>query len=323
MLSDKVLDILEQNRGSIVTGGEIARRLGVSRTAVWKTIAALRDDGHEIESVPNSGYRLNQNSDGLNVTVIGSYLTTEKLGRSMELLKSVDSTNSYLKAKDTAALPDGHAVIADEQTGGRGRLGRPFYSPAGSGVYLSCLLKPQISLSETPFLTICAAVAVCRAVRGACGIQADVKWVNDIYYQGRKLCGILTEAGISAEMQSVDYAVVGMGVNTGGIAPEIKEIATSVFEATGVRGIRNRLAAGILNHFELVYLDYANHGKKQEILDEYANRLFIAGKTVKVTERDGSYEAVALGIDDAGRLIVKRADGEAAVLSAGEISLSL
>ena len=321
MLCEQVLALLEQNRGRIVTGGEIARQLKVSRTAVWKTVAALREKGHEIESAQSSGYRLNHESDGLDLKAIGYGLTTEKLGRSMELLKSVDSTNTYLKRKDISSLPDGHAVIADGQTGGRGRKGRTFCSPKGNGVYISCLLKPQIPLSETAFLTICAAVAVCRAVNDVCGIKAEVKWVNDIYLDGKKLCGILTEAGVNAEMQCVDYAVVGIGVNTGDIPPEIEHIATSVYEASGVKGIRNRLAAGILNHFEQVYLGFIQDGKKQEILDEYTRRLFIIGKTVKVEDTSGGYEAEVLGVDDMGRLLVKRPDGQTDALNAGDISI--
>lgn len=323
MLYEQVLYTLEKKRGEIVTGGEIARAAGVSRTAVWKTVLALKEDGHEIESIPNSGYRLRQESDGLSLQAIRDYLTTEKLGRSIELLKTVDSTNSYLKAGDTAVVRDGHTVLANGQTGGRGRLGRTFYSPTGSGVYLSCLLKPPIPISETPFLTICAAVAVYRAIRDTCGIKTDIKWVNDLYAGGKKLCGILTEAGVNAEMRCVDYAVVGIGVNTCGVAPEVSEIATSIFTETGVRGVRNRLIAEILNHFEQVYFDYIQRGKKQEILNAYTERLFIIGKPVEVVEYGGSYKAVALGVDAAGRLLVKRQNGETVGVDAGEVRIEI
>lgn len=321
MLNEQVLYILEQNRGKLVTGGEIAKRLDVSRTAIWKTVAALREDGNAIESAPNKGYRLAEESDGLSGQVMGELLTTRMLGRSLELLKTVDSTNLYLRARDISALPEGHVVIADEQTGGRGRLGRTFYSPPHSGIYMSCLLKPPVPLAEAPFLTICAAVAVCRAVESVCGMRVGIKWVNDIFHDGKKLCGILTEAAVSAEMRQVDYAVVGIGVNTGDIAPEVEDVATSIYRATGLRGIRNRLAAGILNRLEEVYLDYVLHGKKSEILAAYEEKLFILGKRVRVMGSGDGYEAAVLGVDDSGALVVKNMSGDILHVASGEIRL--
>lgn len=321
MLQERVLYILEQNRGRLVTGGEIAKKLGVSRTAIWKTINALRQNGNDIKSMPNSGYRLTDNSDGLTAQSIHDCLTTQRLGRSIEFLKTVHSTSQHLKAQDSSALSEGHVVIADEQTGGRGRLNRPFYSPAHNGIYLSCFLKPPIPLSETPFLTICAAVAVCRAIESICNIQVGIKWVNDIYHDGKKLCGILTEAFVSAEMQSVDYTIIGIGVNTGNVAPEVKDIATSTYLATGIRGIRNHLIAEILNQFERIYLNYTIHGKKKEILAAYTEKLFILGKHVEVVGSNGSFVATALGVNDSGGLIVKHTNGEIIHVSAGEIRI--
>ncbi|GHU79123.1 bifunctional ligase/repressor BirA [Clostridia bacterium] len=322
MLSERVLYLLEQNRGKLVTGGELAKQLDVSRTAIWKAVRALREDGSEIEALPNSGYRLLPESDGLSGQSIHDMLATENFGRSMELLESVASTNQYLKGLDTASLGEGYTVVADGQTSGRGRLGRPFYSPAREGVYLSVLLKPAIPLAETAFLTICAAVAVCRAVEAVCGVKTGIKWVNDIYVAGKKLCGILTEAFISAEMQSVDYAVAGIGINTGDIPAEVEDTATSIYAAAGVRGIRNRLIAQLLNQFEGVYTDYTVRGKKREILEEYAGRLFIIGREVEVSAPGGVCTATVLGVNDSGGLMVKRRDGEIIHLGAGEIKIT-
>jgi len=321
MLKEKILYILEKNKGKLVTGGEIARELGVSRTAVWKAVALLREEGNEIESIPNSGYRLVDNSDGLSLQSIKDNLRTKKFGQNMELLKTVGSTNQYLKEQDTTALPEGHVVTADEQTAGKGRLGRTFYSPIHSGIYLSCLLKPRITFAETPFLTICAAVAVCRAIEGIFPIKVDIKWVNDIFYQGKKLCGILTEAFITAEMQSVDYAIVGIGVNTGEVAEQVADIATSTYIASGIRGVRNILAAEILNQLEQVYLDYTERGKKQEILSAYAEKLFIMGKQVEVVGTKECYSAKVLGVSESGALIVKNGEGKTIHVSTGEIRL--
>lgn len=321
MMQDEVLFLLEQSRGDIVTGGELARKLGVSRTAVWKAIGALRENGSEIESLQGSGYCLSHSSDGLSPKAIDSVLRTDQLGRSLEIRRSVSSTNTYLKEQDTARLPQGHAVLANEQLGGRGRMGRTFHSPAGQGVYLSVLLKPPVPLADTPFLTICAAVAVCRAVEMVYRFAPDIKWVNDLYCQGKKLCGILTEAFISAEMRSVDYAVVGMGVNTGQIAPEVAEIATSTQLVTGLRGLRNQLAAEILNQLEDVYQMFLR-GERSAILDAYTGQMFLAGRQVTVVLPSGSYVAVVRGVDESGGLLVEKTDGSTVVLNSGEVRLT-
>lgn len=320
MLQERVLSCLEQNRGKLVTGGGLARELGVSRTAVWKAIHALEAKGHEIESVAGSGYRLADESDGLSVKGITDLLTTKVFGRELELHQSLPSTNTYIKGLDTLALPEGFAVIADEQTAGRGRLGRTFYSPAREGVYLSVLLKPQLALEEVPLLTICAAVAVSRAIERVCGISPEVKWVNDIFYKGKKLCGILSEGFVSAELGQVESVVVGMGINTGDVDPAVAEIATSLAEAAGVRGIRNWLAAEMLNCFEEVYNSFTSGGRR-EILGEYSGRLFITGWRVEVVGAGVPYSATVLGIDDSGALLVKNASGQKKALRTGEIRL--
>jgi len=321
MLTEKILYILEQNRGQIVTGGDLAARLGVSRTAVWKTIAVLREHGNLIESIPNSGYRLSPDSDGLCSGIIADCLQTQTFGRSMEILDEIGSTNTYLCGLDASSLPEGHTVLARNQTRGKGRLGRPFICTRGGGIYMSILLKPTMTLTETPFITICAAVAVVRAIADVCGLQAGIKWVNDIYFGEKKLCGILTEASVTAEVGAIDRAVVGIGINTGEIPPEIRDIATSIYEATGQRGMRNRLIAAVLNQFEAVYADYTQNAGKQGILDEYCRHLFVLNRQVEVAGHGPAYTATVLGIDESGCLIVKRQDGQTVHLSAGEIHL--
>lgn len=321
MLREQVLYLLEKNRGQVITGGEIARRLGVSRTAVWKSVRALRESGSDIESLPNSGYRMTDESDGLSWRAINDSLRTRKFGRNMELLPTLSSTNKYLKQFDSAAIEEGYTVVANEQTEGRGRMNRPFHSPAHEGIYFSVLLKPAIPIADTPFLTICAAVAVCRAIWNICGLSVDIKWVNDIYLEGKKLCGILTEASISAELRSVEDVVVGIGLNTGRVAREVEETAISLYGATGIRGVRNRLIAEILNEFEEVYLDYTVNGRRGEILDAYAGRMFIIGRRAMVEISGASSEVTILGVDDSGELIVEREDGLTCHIDSGEIKL--
>lgn len=321
MLQDELLGILTENRGQLVTGGELSRRLGVSRTAVWKAIHALQEDGNEIETVPNSGYRISENSDGLSLSAIQSMLGTNCFGRSMKLLKSVDSTNTYIKSAFSAGMAEGYTVIAKEQTGGRGRLGRSFHSPRDEGLYLSVLIKPTIQITKLPFLTICAAVAVCRALEESCGIDAEIKWVNDIFVGGKKLSGILTEASFCAELQSVEYAVVGVGVNMAGVPEQVADIATSVYDHTSARGLRCRLAAGILNQMERLYIDYTQNAAQDRILSEYTQRIFIVGRQVGIENLGKRFDATVLGIDDDGALIIEDAAGQVHHISSGEVIL--
>lgn len=327
MLKDKILALLMKNKNEIVTGGELARRLGVSRTAVWKAIGSLKEDGYEIESLKNSGYRFLNAGDVLSESLIRSSLTAKFFGNRIDILETTTSTIHYIKERATGSTtcpPEGYAVLADGQTGGRGRMGRSFSSPRGEGVYLSLLLKPAVPPEEIQFLTICAAVAVSNALQKVCGFEPSIKWVNDIYYDGKKICGILTEAVINAEMGSIESVVVGMGVNTGNLAADIKEIATSTYEITGKRGDRNAIAAEILNQFEGIYLDFTQRGKKQEILKAYANRQYVVGRCVIVSGPGlEPYEAVPTGLDEAGRLIVIKSDGTTQSLNSGEVSLKV
>ena len=203
-------------------------------------------------------------------------------------------------------------------------MGRSFSSPKGEGVYMSLLLKPAVPPEEIQFLTICAAVAVSDALRVVCGFEPSIKWVNDIYYGGKKICGILTEAVINAEMGTIESVIVGMGVNTGNVADDVKTVATSTYEITGNKGYRNAIAAEILNQFEEIYLDFTQRGKKQEILRTYTSRQYVVGRRVIVSGPGlEPYEAVPTGIDETGRLIVKKSDGTTQHLNSGEVSLKI
>jgi len=322
MLKNRVLYILEQQKGNLVTGGQLASSLGVSRTAIWKAIRALQEDGNEIISVPNSGYRLMDTNDTLFEKIIRENLMTNFIGQNIVLLPTVHSTNQYLKEMDTADTPNGYVVIANEQTGGRGRRSRTFLSPKSEGVYLSILLKLDGRQNDIRLLTICTAVAVSKAVEKACGLRADIKWVNDIFCNGKKICGILTEAILSGELQELSTVIVGIGINTGNVPLEISGIATSIQEATGIRGIRNRLIAEVLNQFEAVYLNYMERGRKQDVISYYQSRLFIVDKQVLVAGAKHNYVATVTGIDDTGALIVKDNSGAVQHITTGEIKLN-
>jgi BirA family biotin operon repressor/biotin-[acetyl-CoA-carboxylase] ligase len=321
MLAEEILYLLELNRGRVVSGGELAKSAGVSRTAVWKAVHSLIERGDEIEIYPNAGYKLSNTSDGLCARIISDALATRIFGRALEVFDSLPSTNRYIKENFSEDKPEGYAVIADRQTEGRGRKGRPFYSPPGNGVYVSVLLKPRLAIGETPFLTICAAAAVVSALEDVFGFRADIKWVNDIYFGGKKLSGILTEVSASAETRSAEYVVTGIGVNTGGVPPEVRDIATSTAEITGERGKRNKLAAAILNRFEETYLGLTERGEREKILETYRDRMFLTGRRVTVRDSDTVFSGAVTGVGDGGELLVRTDEGETRAVTAGEIHI--
>ena len=260
-------------------------------------------------------------NDTLSSKIISDNLTTSFIGRKLELLPTIHSTNQYLKEIDTANSDNGFTVIADEQTSGRGRRGRVFLSSNEQGIFLSILLKIDKEYNDFQLLTICAAVAVSKAIEKSCGIRADIKWVNDIFCNGKKICGILTEAAISSGSNEISTVIVGIGINTGNVPAEIKDIATSIQEATGLHGIRNNLIAEVLNEFESVYLDYTVKDKKQDILNYYSSRLFIIGQRVLLPDIANNYIATVLGMTDTGALIVRDDNGIENLITTGEIQL--
>jgi len=322
MLQEQVLHYLEQHVGEVVTGGRMAKLFGVSRTAIWKAVHALQEQGQSIRTIPNRGYSMAADSDALSLVRINRYLLTKRFGRSMETLESVGSTNTYLKGLDTAALPEGHVVLADGQTAGRGRLGRTFFSPTREGIYLSMLLKPNIAMQEVSQLTLCAAVASCRAIETVCKIQPGVKWVNDLFYNGKKLGGILTEGFISAEAQTVGDVIVGIGINTGMVPAEVFHLATSMYEITGETGKRNSLIAALLNEFEQVYEQFCDPARRSEVLAEYERHLFILGHKINVVQYGNTFSGTATGIDATGALLVVDEAGTVHAIQTGEVQFS-
>ena len=222
---------------------------------------------------------------------------------------------------DLATLNSGHVVIANEQTQGRGQKGRSFASPKGEGIYMSILLKVDIALLNPSLVTICAALSVTEAIEKVYGLKTDIKWVNDIYCNGKKLCGILAESLLSPNPAQLSSIVIGIGINTGRVAPQVRDIATSLNEQTGLTGLRNPLIGEVLNAFETLFLDFTRHGKKQELLQAYDQKLFIKGKKVLIEEQESRYTAEVLGIDDDGALMVKDDQGHTHRLLAATLHL--
>ena len=202
MLKEQVLGFLWKAQDDYISGAELARRLGVSRTAVWKAMGQLRAQGYLIESVTNKGYRLSPCSDVLSAAGVEKYLKTQSL--SIRVVDEVDSTNSVLKRMAAEGAPQGSVLIAERQSAGRGRMGRSFYSPPGTGLYMSLLLRPCMEAQRATLVTTSAAVAVAEAIERLAGEAAQIKWVNDVLFHGRKVCGILTEAGMDFESGMID-----------------------------------------------------------------------------------------------------------------------
>ncbi|MBQ9562259.1 MAG: biotin--[Lachnospiraceae bacterium] len=314
---EKLLSLLYESGDGYASGNWIAKELGMTRAAVWKMIRQLEAEGYEIDAVTNRGYRLGRTNDMVNVPCLCRYLAEEAEVFCPEAFEVIDSTNTYLKAR-AAELPAWHAVVAGEQTAGRGRSGRSFYSPSGSGVYLSVLRKPRVPAEEASRITTAAAVAACRAIEECTDEKPSIKWVNDIFVRGRKVCGILTEASVDLESGSLDWAVMGIGFNVyepeEGFPEEIREVAGGITKGKQ-KDLRCRLAAAFLRHFRALSQDLSANA----FAEEYRERSFLIGRDVAVLSAAGSRPARVLDVDPECRLIVRYEDGHEEALSSGEV----
>ena len=311
-------DILaELMKRDFVSGEELAEKYFITRNGIWKNIKKLREEGYDIEAVTNKGYRLKSCLGKISEGEIKSGL---KCDWHFEILNEIDSTNNYAKELAVSGIRENTVVIAEKQTCGKGRLGRTFFSPEGNGLYMSVLCRPDIDVSESPLITSYTAVAVAKAIEKLCGHGTNIKWVNDIYMNGKKICGILTEAGFDFEGGTVDYAVIGIGVNVLGkeFPDEIKNIATSVEFETGKRMSRNELAAEILNNLSGI----SENIKNKDYLDEYRKRSNVIGKKITVTCGKEKFVAEAICIDDNAELVVRNENG-IRILNSGEVSIKL
>ncbi|MEG2769385.1 MAG: biotin--[acetyl-CoA-carboxylase] ligase, partial [Oscillospiraceae bacterium] len=297
-------------------------KIGVSRFAVCKAIKTLKSDGYNIESVTNKGYTLQKNSDVLTVETLKNGLCKELQNVSINVFNEVTSTNILAKeaaAKGENDCPNGSIFLANRQTGGHGRRSRAFFSPSG-GIYLSFVLRPTLEIAKTVCLTSCAAVAVSRAIKTVCNIDTNVKWVNDIFYNGKKLCGILTEAAVSIENNTLEYAAIGIGINffmpTCDVPKELQDVITAIYTEKPDGEIRTRLVCEICNN--LFCLEQTPDSK--EILAEYKALNFIIDKKITVLSTPPK-TAVARDINELGNLIVEYENGEIGIISSGEVSI--
>ena len=320
---EKLLALLEDSKGTFFSGEEIARTLQVSRAAVWKAVNALREDGYTIDAATNKGYRLSPDSDILSPQGIRRFLKPEYRDLDLTVLPTAPSTNALVREKANQGCPEGCIIIACEQTAGRGRYGRQFFSPVDSGVYLSLLLRPTAySPQQATCLTAAAAAAMCQAIEEVTGQQPGIKWVNDIFLHGKKVCGILTEAAVGLETGTLNYMVLGAGVNlyppAEGFPEEIQSIAGSVLERSCPEA-KNRLVGEFLNRF----WDFYTHPECRTYLEDYRSRSLAIGQNVTVLSAGRAVSAYAYGIDDDFRLLVRYDSGKTEALSYGEIRIQL
>ncbi len=314
MLRDDILKYFVENKKQ-VTLNELALKFGVSRNACWKAINKLGEMGYEFSSDKRNGYTY-KSFDKLNYVEINYY---SRYFNCIDVFESIDSTNTYLKGLNEVGNMS--VVASEEQAAGRGRRGKDFVSKKGMGAYFTFYMQERIDTKDIGFITICVAVAVRRCLFEVYGVETDVKWLNDIYFNNKKLCGILTEATISAEELCVTELFIGVGINTLPIK-EISEYATSIKEISGVHVNRNELIGQILNYFKDVFDEFLNEGKKEIILEEYISYQFILGRDVDV-EIDGIYyPASVVGINDKAELVVI-IDGEERNLNSGTVSLRI
>lgn len=313
-LRSEIALILEKNRGSAVSGQELADSLGVTRAAVCKAVKQLRDEGYCISAATNKGYILEENSDVLSAEGIRALLGEKYNSNSITVYKSIDSTNTEAKRSAMLGAAHGTVIAADTQTNGRGRHGHSFYSPAGTGLYLSVVLKPEKPLADCTLTTIAAADALADTIEELTDCKPEIKWVNDILVDGRKVCGILTEAISDIESGMAEAIIVGAGVNisTRDFPPEIADTAGSLKSSI----TRNKLAAGIISRL----LDYTAEADSKRILSDYRRRSAALGETVTFTRNGKLITALATDINDAGNLIVQTPNGTE-VLKSGEISI--
>ncbi len=322
--------MLEQHE-DFISGADIAGALGVSGTAVWKAVNKLRSEGYMIEAVTNKGYKLCGHGDVLSMDTIRNYLHDKNAnGLKIEVFDSIDSTNNVCKSRAEAGEKDGYVAVSANQTGGRGRRGRSFFSPAGTGLYMSFLLRPAgYTARQALRFTTIAAVSVCEAIEEVSGRDAGIKWVNDIFMEGRKVCGILTEASFDLESGGLDYAVVGIGINVftpdGGFPEAIRDVAGSVFnisrvEYDGPGDARSRLAAAVISHFMARY--HASDSDSKDYISEYRKRCVMLGRKINILMPGADpVSAEAIDIDDECGLIVRYTDGSEETLRSGEISI--
>ena len=305
-----------------MSGQDICRQLSVSRTAVWKAIGQLKEDGYVIEAVQNKGYHLLEAPDVVTEAEILSRLHTAWAGHPTVFLEKTDSTNNEAKRRAEAGAAHGTLVVAELQEAGKGRRGRCWTSPGGTGIWMTLLLKPDFSPSQASMLTLVAAMAVADGIGRATGLDAGIKWPNDLVIGGKKVCGILTE--MSAEPDYINHVVIGIGINANieEFPEELSGRATSLFLESGKRVFRAEVIARVWEAFEKYYEEFLKTADLSPLKEVYESRLLNMGQVVCVLDPKGEWKGIARGIDENGRLLVEPENGKRIkTVDSGEVSV--
>jgi len=310
-----------KERDGYVSGQELCSRFGVSRTAVWKVIKQLKAEGYDIQAVRNKGYRLMEMPDVLTKDEIKSCINGSLIGRHVVFYDVTDSTNTRAKALAEEGAAEGTLVAAGQQSAGKGRRGRGWSSPPGTGIWMSMVLRPDILPSQASMLTLVAALGVSEGICRVTGIMPKIKWPNDLVLSGKKICGILTE--MTTELEAIQYVVVGMGinVNTGEFPEEIAKTASSLYLESGRKWKRAPLMGAMAGALEEYYGKFLATKDLSLLKDEYEGRLANLNRQVTVLARTGDYDGTCRGIDSQGELLVEREDKTICRVLSGEVSV--
>ncbi|MCL4499761.1 MAG: biotin--[acetyl-CoA-carboxylase] ligase [Chloroflexi bacterium] len=320
MNHNPVLAVLKERFGAFVSGEELGRHAGVSRTAIWKRINHIRSLGYGIESSTRRGYRLVKVTGKLIPEEVGWGLNTATVGRSILHYDEVASTNEEAKRLAIEGAEDGAVLIAEEQTGGRGRLGRGWISPRG-GIWLSVILRPRIAPSDGPKVMMLAASSVFATLRSA-GLAASIKWPNDIIVGGKKVCGILTE--MASQPEIVDHIIVGIGLNANIslelFSTDIRACATSLEAELGHPVERLKLVQGLLQGLDVRYAGLKK-GNFDSIVGEWRGACGTIGQEIELSTASGTVGGLAVGVDGCGAIVLRLSDGSERAFSAGEVTV--
>jgi BirA family biotin operon repressor/biotin-[acetyl-CoA-carboxylase] ligase len=319
-MKKKILSELSSREG-YVSGQELCEALQVSRTAVWKVINQLKEEGYEIESVSRKGYRIISRPDVITAEEVESRLCTKWAGHPVCYYQTTGSTNNDAARLADEGAPQGTLVVAETQGQGKGRRGRTWITPVGTSIAMSLLMRPQIAPEHASMVTLVMGLAVADACREVCGVRAGIKWPNDVVAEGRKICGILTE--MTSEIDYVKYLVIGIGINTSTEAfpEELSDRAVSLYQLTGHRPVRAQLIASCMKYFEEYYEIFARTEDLSQLMESYNALLAGRGERVRVLEPGHEYEGVSEGINARGELMVRREDGTVTNVYAGEVSV--
>lgn len=320
-MKTEILKVLQNNRASYISGEDLSKKLNVSRTAIWKNINQLRSEGYSIESFPHKGYMLVDQTCDLNQSELNIALASFDLIKNVIYLDSVDSTNKYAKAIGNEVTFEPSLIIADEQTNGRGRLGRDWDSKHQSGIWMSLLLKPTIEPALAARMTLMGAAAISKAIDEVTGLTTQIKWPNDVIIDKKKVCGILTE--MSAELNHINYLVLGIGINVNheDFDNTILDKATSLFKVSGERHNRLEIVVKFVEIFEKYYKAFTEKMDYKEVIEVNRKKSATIGQDVDILMHNSKRRVFAKDIDEEGNLIIINEKSEEENVYFGEVSV--